>query len=112
MTTMKSADEAITDAAARIVDAFAPLPPWARIQVALSLSEDKSTTLSACGDALLGRHPVPTLARSLNFEMLIGDCEDVALRLGNAEPWSSIKAALEDVIRQWRGSTPHLPDRP
>ena len=98
--------EVAKDAAQRICDAIYVLPPFLRLHLAVALAAEKSTTLAVVGESLLGPNPVPTMADELLAEVFIGDLEVIAPKLGDTEPWSTIRAALEDISAAWRAAYP------
>lgn len=107
MTTTVEETEAATKAAKRIIKAISALSPWVRLNLAMALAAESSTTLSSIGDALLGQDdPVAAMAHSLLVEVFIGDIEDVAPKLGDTEPWCTIRKSLEEVTRAWRSAHP------
>ena len=100
------AREVAREACQRIVDAVYTLPPFLRMNLALALYADESTTLSAIGEHLLGPNPVSAMADDLLAEVFIGDAEQIAPKLGDSEPWATIGAALTDVVTAWRTAHP------
>jgi hypothetical protein len=93
-------------AAGRIVESVGRFPPWMRQQLALFLANDTSETLEAVGLSLIEDEPVAALARALQAEVFLGDAQVIAAQLSDAEPWATIRGALEDVIAAWRGAHP------
>jgi hypothetical protein len=104
-------DAAIRQAARQIVHAFDNQPDYVRTDLAFVLYANSSETLSAIGGALLSGRPVSELARSLPFEIFLGDAEEVAARLGDSLPWSMVRSALEGAVAAWRLAHPGLRTR-
>ena len=105
------AQAAAIDAARRIVNVISTFSPWVRINLAQALAAEKSATLRSIGCSLLGKDPVTTMATSLLADVFLGDLEDIAPELGDTEPWSTIREALEDVAKAWHLSRPGLRTR-
>jgi hypothetical protein len=92
-----------------ILSAIDQLPTHVRPGLLWGLLVDESTTLSSIADAVRDDDdPVDALARSLDAEMLIGDLDEVAGRLGDAEPWATIRLALAGAAAGWRKAHPTL----
>ena len=109
--TKDDAEDVAREAAQRIVDAVSTFAPWVRLRLAAALADEPSDTLRSIGGSLLGKAPAATMARSLLADVFIGDLEDIAPTLGDTEPWSTIRSALEDVAAAWHTSHPGLRTR-
>ncbi len=46
------------------------------------------------------------MAAELLAEVFIGDLEQVTPKLGDSEPWGTIRTALEDISAAWRAAHP------
>jgi hypothetical protein len=98
-------------AAKRIVDAVTTFSPWIRLNLATALAAERSDTLRTVGESLLGKDPIASMADGLLVDVFLGDLEDIGPKLGDAEPWATIREALEDVAEAWHASHPGIRTR-
>lgn len=87
-----------------ILKAFAALPDTVRKVVIMDMLEDPSEVLSGLAEALLPprsykepRDRAERVAHALYFGAWLGDGREIVQRLGDAEPWATVKLAVWEV---------------
>lgn len=114
MSTTDQAEAVALEASRRIVAAVDALPAHIGDAVSWRLLKDDTETLASIGRGLMDEGPerAETMARLLLADVFIGDLEAVAPKLNDsAEPWATIRTALEEIAAAWRAAHPNFRTR-
>ena len=96
---MTTTEEKAALAAMRtIVAAFEALSPATAGAVFVDLWKDESPTLTALGGGLMRGDTTEEIAADVAFSAWYGDGREVIEKLGDAEPWATIRRGLYDML--------------